>query len=230
VFLLRLFAVLCRVDGVPALGWDDTKLFLIVPVVLVVSQYLSQALITPKNQDPSQQQANTILKVLPLMIGWFSLNVPAALGIYWVANNIITTAITMQIRSAFEASPAAASVESSSSTTSEPFSSSAFRPAPMREKPSGFAASVEDPDSVKPITTIDAEIVAESTNDGESTAAEPKASFFCDNFSYKRFFLLALTQLSVLISSRRREVATRRKKEERSNQCIRLRLERCRAT
>jgi hypothetical protein len=65
----------------------------------------------------------------------------------------------------------------------------------MRENPSGFAASVEDPDSVKPITTtIDAEIVAESTNDGEATAAEPKASFFCDKFFYKRFSPVALTQ------------------------------------
>jgi hypothetical protein len=100
----------------------------------------------------------------------------------------------------------------------------------LRENPSGFAASVEDPDCVKPITTIDAEIVAESTNDGEATAAEPKAIFFCDKLFYKRFSPVALTQVSVLISSRRREVAARRKKEERSNQCISFRLERCRTT
>ena len=52
-------------------------------------------LMQPKTQDPNQQQANVILKFLPLMIGWFSLNVPAALCIYWVANNIITTATTV---------------------------------------------------------------------------------------------------------------------------------------
>jgi hypothetical protein len=83
---------------------------------------------------------------------------------------------------------------------------------------------------VKPITTIDAEIVAEFSNDGEATAAEPKASFFCEKFCSRRFSPVALTQLSVLISSRRREVAARRKKEERSNQCICFRLERCRTT
>jgi hypothetical protein len=32
-----------------------------------------------------------ILKFLPLMIGWFALNVPAGLGVYWVVNNGLST-------------------------------------------------------------------------------------------------------------------------------------------
>jgi len=148
------------VDGVPSLGWEDTLAFLTLPVLLVVSQYISQALITPKNQDESQQQANAILQILPLMIGWFSLNVPAALGIYWVANNIISTAITLQVRSTFaNATPSPkAAVEDTSST---------FRPNPAREKPMGFASTpMVSKDEVKPITAppvLDAEIVEQDT-------------------------------------------------------------------
>jgi YidC/Oxa1 family membrane protein insertase len=144
------------VDGVPSLGWEDTLAFLTLPVLLVVSQYISQALITPKNQDESQQQANAILQILPIMIGWFSLNVPAALGIYWVANNIISTAITLQVRSSFaNATPTPKTAVEDTSNT--------FRPNPAREKPMGFATpSTVSKDEVKPITAppvLDAEII-----------------------------------------------------------------------
>jgi len=33
------------------------------------------------------------------MIGWFSLNVPSGLGLYWLTNNVVTTASTLAIRS-----------------------------------------------------------------------------------------------------------------------------------
>lgn len=164
----------CRVDGVPSLGWEDTIAFLSLPVLLVVSQYISQALITPKNQDPSQQSANVILKFLPLMIGWFSLNVPAALGIYWVANNIITTAITVQIRSGFDATSVSA-LDSSGSTYLRDAETTSFRPAPIREKPAGFAVPAVSAEDVKPITAVDAELVEEleevDDDDGGNTAA-----------------------------------------------------------
>ena len=38
----------------------------------------------PPSEDAAQQQTQQILKFLPLMIGYFALNVPAGLGIYWV--------------------------------------------------------------------------------------------------------------------------------------------------
>lgn len=159
------------VDGVPSLGWDDTIAFLSLPVLLVVSQFISQALITPKNQE---QQTNFVIKLLPLLIGWFSLNVPAALGIYWVANNVITTLITLQIRSGLDIG--AASVGSSATSVGvEMEPPTTFRPAPMREKPSGFAtpASAVLDDEVKPITPIDAEIVP--ADDEEDDVVEETA-------------------------------------------------------
>jgi YidC/Oxa1 family membrane protein insertase len=145
------------VDGVPSLGWEATASFLILPIFLVLSQYVSMQLMQPQTQDPQAQQANAVLKVLPLMIGWFSLNVPAALCIYWVANNIITTVTTLAIRNSM--APAVAG--SVSNAVDVPTSSSSvFAPPPMREKPQGFAASSFDGgDGIKPITPIDAEIL-----------------------------------------------------------------------
>ncbi|GAB4814151.1 hypothetical protein N2152v2_001197 [Parachlorella kessleri] len=93
------------VDGTPPLGWGQTIAYLVLPILLIISQYVSQKIITPQqNQnDQSAQQANAILKFMPLLIGWFSLNVPSGLTLYWFANNIITTAQQAYLRSKFEA-------------------------------------------------------------------------------------------------------------------------------
>lgn len=145
------------VDGVPSLGWDQTTAFLILPVFLVVSQFISMELMQPKaGPDGTKPDSPFILKFLPLMIGWFSLNVPSALCIYWVANNIITTATTLLIRSQMENAPVAVA-----SAPAAAASSSAFAPPPMREKPAGFSAAFEEDPDITPITptdVIDAEI------------------------------------------------------------------------
>jgi len=153
-------------NGVPSLGWPDTAAFLTIPVILVVSQFISQQLMTPKSDDPAQEQAQLPLKFLPLLIGWFSLNVPAALGIYWVANNFISTALTLQIRSSLQMAPAGSAPAATTAVVEE----KTFTPAVAREKPAGFGREVEDDDEIKTITTpIDAEIV-------EAAIEEPAAS------------------------------------------------------
>ncbi|GAX15917.1 YidC/Oxa1 family membrane protein insertase [Fistulifera solaris] len=173
-------------DGVPSLGWDDTISFLILPVLLVVSQYLSMELMQPKTTDSAQQQSNAILKVLPLMIGWFSLNVPAALCVYWFVNNVITTGLSLFIRSTM---PPPAAMEfntgSSSSTSSTTSKASIFTP--PREKPSGFGTPIENSSTggIKTLTKqaiVDAEVVEKSNSDDnseesiEATTEEPNNS------------------------------------------------------
>lgn len=151
------------VDGAPSLGWDDTKSFLILPVLLVVSQFVSMELMTPKDQP---QQGNFILKLLPLMIGWFSLSVPAALCLYWMTNNIVTTATTLAVRNSLKAEPVAAG----GAAVAPQMERAVFTPPPMREKPAGFAAPAPV-DDVTPITAIDAEII-ESEESGASESTE----------------------------------------------------------
>jgi len=147
------------VDGVPSLGWDDTAAFLSIPVFLVISQFVSMNLMQPKSNDPQQQQSNIVLKFLPLMIGWFSLNVPAALGIYWVVNNIVTTATTLYVRNTMPKMEIAGGGPAVASTTTVMNASTTdFNPTPMNERAVGFGGSQEG-EVMTTITPIDAEIV-----------------------------------------------------------------------
>jgi YidC/Oxa1 family membrane protein insertase len=149
-------------NGTPPLGWDDTVAFLILPIFLVISQFISTQLMQPQpGPDGQKPEQPIILKFLPLMIGYFSLSVPAALTIYWVTNNIITTATTLFIRNQMIAAP----VGGGSATASPPPPKSVFAPPPMREKPSGFGDVFADSPDIKPLTPIDAVVVEDDDDD-----------------------------------------------------------------
>ena len=165
--------VVRRVDGVPSLGWDDTISFLILPVLLVISQFISMELMQPKTTDPAQQSSNLILKVLPLMIGWFALTVPAALSVYWFTNNIITTAISLYIRNSFRAEPPKTPGGAAAMKAPEAI----FSPSITREKPAGFGdvQTSAKRDEVTPITVMDAVIVEGEDDDddeGETVSSD----------------------------------------------------------
>ncbi|CAM9930686.1 unnamed protein product [Ascophyllum nodosum] len=90
-------------DGAPKLGWQDTLAYLTIPVILVLTQSVSMKIMQPAKDpnapvDESQQASQNVLKFLPLLIGWFSLSVPSALGLYWILNNFISTATSVIIR------------------------------------------------------------------------------------------------------------------------------------
>lgn len=58
------------VNGAPPIGWEDTAKYLVLPVLLVASQYASLQISAPPNSDdPSVQQTQAILKYLPILIG-----------------------------------------------------------------------------------------------------------------------------------------------------------------
>jgi len=162
------------VDGVPSLGWHDTLAFLSIPIFLTISQVISMNIMQPKTDDPQQQQANVILKVLPFMVGWFALNVPAALGIYWVVNNIVTTSTTMYVRSTMPKIDVVAGGGGAAAASSSVMEARSidFNPTPMNERAVGFGASSDDRDVMTTITPIDAEIVSE---DGPDIPAAPTA-------------------------------------------------------
>lgn len=161
------------VDGVPSLGWHDTLVFLAIPIFLTISQVISMNIMQPKSDDPQQQQANVILKVLPFMIGWFALNVPSALGIYWVVNNIFTTSTTMYIRSTMpKIEPVAAGGGGAAASVMEAQTVD-FNPTPMNERAVGFGGAGDDAEVMKTITPIDAEVVSE---EGPDIPAAPTSS------------------------------------------------------
>ncbi|EXC10619.1 Inner membrane protein PPF-1 [Morus notabilis] len=95
------------VDGHPPLGWNDTAAYLVLPVLLVISQYVSMEIMKPpQTDDPSQKNTLLVFKFLPLMIGYFSLSVPSGLSIYWFTNNVLSTAQQVWLRKLGGAKPA----------------------------------------------------------------------------------------------------------------------------
>ncbi len=61
--------------------------YYVMPVIIVISTYLMQRMTPNAGMDPKQQQMMTLM--MPLMIGWFSFNLPSGLSVYWVVGNII---------------------------------------------------------------------------------------------------------------------------------------------
>jgi YidC/Oxa1 family membrane protein insertase len=100
-------------DGHPSMGWEGTLPFLIMPVLLVLGQSATMSVLTPPtdtskmSEEEKQQldQTQGVLKFLPLLIGFFSLQVPAALTIYWFTSNIYSVTQTLAIRKYFEINP-----------------------------------------------------------------------------------------------------------------------------
>jgi YidC/Oxa1 family membrane protein insertase len=93
-------------SGNPALGWPDTLAFLSLPAILIATQTASSRIMQPQTgpgKTPQEQASQNVIKFLPFLIAGFSINVPAGLSVYWIVNNIVTTAITVAVRSGIKA-------------------------------------------------------------------------------------------------------------------------------
>lgn len=74
------------------LGQPDTTFLL--PIIVVATTWLQQKLIMPVNpdadpKDPSVQMSRQMTIMMPLMIGFFSIQFASGLSIYWIVGNII---------------------------------------------------------------------------------------------------------------------------------------------
>ena len=61
--------------------------YYVMPIAIILSTYLMQKMTPSAGMDPKQQQMMTLM--MPLMIGWFSFNLPSGLSLYWVVGTII---------------------------------------------------------------------------------------------------------------------------------------------
>lgn len=102
------------IDGTltPSLGWETTLAFCVMPVLLVLGQSLTMNVLQPPpDENASDQEREQLektqgfLKFLPLMIGFFSLQVPAGLTIYWATSNAFTLTQSLAVRKYYEANP-----------------------------------------------------------------------------------------------------------------------------
>ena len=90
-------------DGVPLLGWHDTLCYLTIPAILVVTQTVSLNILgsfeaIEQSEDQTSKSAGLVLRFLPFMLGYFAMNAPAGLGLYWIFNNLLTTAQTFTVK------------------------------------------------------------------------------------------------------------------------------------
>lgn len=100
-------------NGAPSMGWETTLAFLIMPVALVVAQSVTMSVLTPPMDDSGMsddekdqfEKTQRFLKFLPLMIGFFSLQVPAGLTIYWMTSNLYTLTQSLTVRAYYAANP-----------------------------------------------------------------------------------------------------------------------------
>jgi YidC/Oxa1 family membrane protein insertase len=72
------------------LGLPDTTPIL--PLLVVATTWLRTKLTTPTPTDPKDPMAatsRTMLVMMPLMIGLFSVNFASGLSIYWIASNVV---------------------------------------------------------------------------------------------------------------------------------------------
>ena len=90
------------------MGWDNAWPYLVLPVLLILSQYASTAVLSPI--DPNQENVNqqrALFYLLPLLFSWIGLTVPSGLTLYYVANSIFTT--LAQVRNICSSTTAACS-------------------------------------------------------------------------------------------------------------------------
>ena len=72
----------------PSVGWATAAAFLVLPILTVISQIIVQKMMTPPNPDPQQATMNQMMILMPFMFGFFALQVPQGLALYWVTSNI----------------------------------------------------------------------------------------------------------------------------------------------
>jgi YidC/Oxa1 family membrane protein insertase len=92
------------VTHAPPIGWPSAQKYLVLPTLLVVSQYVTSVILPPTQPEDGEKENQTaenvkvLTKVLPLFVGYFSLTLPAGMGLYWLANNVFTTATTYYLK------------------------------------------------------------------------------------------------------------------------------------
>ena len=71
------------------MGEPDTTFIL--PLIVGLSTYLQQRMVITPNASPQQQQQQQMMSwLLPMMLVFFTLNLPAGVGVYWVVSNIFS--------------------------------------------------------------------------------------------------------------------------------------------
>jgi YidC/Oxa1 family membrane protein insertase len=62
-----------------------------VAVLVGVSMWLSQKMVTPQSSDPQQKaQSQMMLWMMPLLFGFIAMSLPSGLAVYWIVSNVFS--------------------------------------------------------------------------------------------------------------------------------------------
>ncbi len=115
----------------PSVGWDTAIRYLILPILLVITQLATQKLSTSTqstDQNPQAKAMNQMMWVMSLMFFYITLTVPAGLTLYWVTSNVLGLAQQLYVNRhmGLQSSPATAGRGSTSSTKEKQVESAAL--------------------------------------------------------------------------------------------------------
>ena len=74
----------------PPQGWAYAAGLLVLPILTVVTQIVVQKMMTPTSGDSQQAMMNNMMTFMPIMFGFFALQVPQGLVLYWVTSNLFS--------------------------------------------------------------------------------------------------------------------------------------------
>ncbi|KAJ6408901.1 hypothetical protein OIU84_008576 [Salix udensis] len=198
-------------DGHPPLGWTDTAAYLVLPVLLVLSQYVSMEIMKPpQTDDPTQKNTLLVFKFLPLMIGYFSLSVPSGLSIYWFTNNVLSTAQQVWLRKLGGAKPVVNENASGIITAGRAKRSAAqpgqpggrFRQLKEEEKARKLSKALQSEDVQAQDSASDEDLDEETKDKGEGVLEEAYASSASKEYLASPVYLSTLTESSMDTASR----------------------------
>lgn len=95
-------------SGNPTWGYEGTLQFLSLSLILYIVQTASIKISQAPRPDPDaplneqERMSQQITTFIPLLITFFSFNVPAGLSIYWIFNSICTTIFTQVIKQQYK--------------------------------------------------------------------------------------------------------------------------------
>ena len=74
------------------IGWAAAAVYLVLPVLTVVTQIAMQRMTTSPaaSKDPQQAAMQQSMLIMPFMFGFITLQVPAGLTLYWVTSNLFS--------------------------------------------------------------------------------------------------------------------------------------------
>ena len=68
--------------------------YFVLPILVGVTQYVSQKMIVQPSTDPQQQSMNSMMQIMmPLMMAFITFTLPSGLGLYFLLSGIITMVI-----------------------------------------------------------------------------------------------------------------------------------------